>query len=175
LIRFDTKDLQISRRHVFGTYPAATYEGGRPLPPQSRVVFRCPETQQSGYFDLIAPFFDDFATRSGGPELRGINALVVLNKLDLVKAIDRTTTMAVQFADFESKWVYHQGSVRAPGQPERQIYITLYKHRLLSIVGWLRNMFQAALDRDHCVVFGNGVCGRMLCGIKLPPGVVEYS
>ena len=162
-------------RHVFGTFPESTYHAGEPLPRRSRVAFNHWETQSGGYFDLIGPFFNDMAQRQCGIELQTINVLFVLSGADLIEAIARTKAMHVQFATLEDKWRHHQGSEKLPGKPERQVLVILYRKRLMAIVAWLEGMFMSAYETGHCVVFGNGVCYRMLCGIKLPPGTVEYS
>ncbi len=162
-------------RHVFGTFPESIYRGGEPLPPQSSFTFEHWETQSGGYFDLIAPFFEGMAIRQCGIALQSINVLVVLSKCEIPEAIALTDTMLQRFGRLQENWSHHQGSEMAPGEAERQIYVTLYIRRLIAIVNWLRNIFIRTLDAEHCVVFGNGVCYRMLCGIKLPPGTEVYS
>jgi hypothetical protein len=162
-------------RYVFGTFPKSTYQPGEPLPYQTRRTFEHWETQAGGYFDLIGPFFEHMAIRQCGIPLQSINVLLVLSKLELIDAVAIADTMLQQFCQLEEKWSHHQGSEKAPGKAERQIYIALYRRRLLAIVNWLRRVFVRAIDAEHCVVFGNGVCYRMLCGIKLPPGTMTYS
>lgn len=162
-------------RHVFGTHPKHEYFGGEVLPSQGRVTFEDWKTQLGGYFELIAPFFDEVAKRQCGIALQSINVLVVLSGSELIEAIERTDEMSRHFSTLERTWTHHQGSEKLPGEPERQVYVTLYRARLMSIVSWLRLTFVNARDAGQCVVFGNGVCYRMLCGIKLPPGTEAYS
>jgi hypothetical protein len=162
-------------RHVFGTFPESTYRVGEPLPRQSRIAFEHWETHAGGYFDLIGPFFKDMALHQCDTELHSINVLFVLSGPELLEATARTNKMLKQFAALEHAWRHHQGRQKVPGQPERQVYVTLYRRRLVSIVNWLQRMFTSAYNAGHCVVFGNGVCYRMLCGIKLPPGTKVYS
>lgn len=162
-------------RHVIGTFPEPEYGGGQALPRQGRVAFEDWETQPGGYFELIAPFFEDIAKRQCGVALQSINVLVVLSGSDLTEGIARTEAMIQKFSTLERTWQLHQGSEKLPGEPERQVYVTLYRSRLTAIVNWLKQIFANAHDAGHCIVFGNGVCYSMLCGIKLPPGTEVYS
>jgi hypothetical protein len=154
-------------RQIFGEYPAKSYVGGKALPHNSRHTFDSWATQSGCYFELIAPYLDDFATRHGGSSLTSINALMVLDNNDLRVAIRRTDQMIEDFSTLEISWRYHQGSEKNPGSEERHVFVTLYKRRLLNVVFWLRSWFAGALERNHCIVAGNGVCYRMLAGIPL--------
>jgi hypothetical protein len=152
-------------RQIIGEYPAKSYVGGKALPHNSRRTFDSWATQSGGYFELIAPYLDDFATHHGGSSLTSINALMVLDSNDLEVAIRRTDQMIEDFSKLEISWRFHQGSEKNPGSEEHQVLVTLYKRRLLNVVFWLRSWFAGALERNHCMVAGNGVCYRMLAGI----------
>lgn len=69
--------------NVIGIFEAPAYEVGKPLQAVGRVVFEAWNSDDAGYFDLIAPLFEDFAQRDGGIELQSINVLVVLSGTDL--------------------------------------------------------------------------------------------
>jgi hypothetical protein len=162
-------------RHVFGIFPKNSYEPGVAIPPSSRIVFDDWETPASAYFELIAPFFEEMSRSQCFTDLQNINVLVVFRSTELVQAIAVTEIMERDFSAFEPMWSHHQGSIKEPGKAERQVHMNLNRRRLLSMVFWLRAMFQQAINDEHCVVFGNGVCFRMLCGIKNPPGTEVYS
>lgn len=161
-------------RQILGEYPGKSYPLETALPASARIVFDSWATQLGGYFELIAPYFDRFACRNGGAELGSINALMVLDSRDLELAITLTDQILKEFSTLPISWRYHQGSVKSPGIPERQVYVVLYKRRLLSVVSWLKTVFAGALDRDHCVIFGNGVFYRILAGVR-HDGSVTYS
>ena len=161
-------------RYVLGTFPGATYEGG-PLPSHSRVVFQGFGTEVGGYFDLISPRFENFSQPQCRSSLGTLNNYAVLSEADLPEAIAICRELAGQFSQLEEQWQYHQGSVKKPGQPEVQIYLTLRKRRLMAVLSWLERTFELALCNRHCVVFGSGVWLRVLLGFKLPPGTEVYS
>lgn len=162
-------------RYVLGIYPEATYEGGDALPRHARAVFEGFGTQIGGYFDLIAPHFECFSESQCMSSLGALNVLVVLGEAELPQAISTCQQLEVEFSKLEDSWQYHQGSQQSPGQPERQIYVTLRKRRLIGVLRWLEQTFELALRAQHCVVFGSGVCLRMLLGVKLSPGIEVYS
>jgi hypothetical protein len=159
---------------IFGEYPAESYVGGKALPRNSRRTFNSWATQSACYFELIVPYLDDFATRYGGSSLTSINALMVLDSNDLKVAIRRTDQMMEDFSTLEISWRYHQGSGILTSGEERQVCVKAYKRRLLNVVFWLRFWFAGALERNHCIVVGNGVCYRVLAGISNGKGDI-YS
>lgn len=161
-------------RQIFGEYPAKSYALDTALPRSARIVFDSWATQPGCYFELIAPYFERFACRDGGAELGSINALMVLDATDLELAITLIDQILEEFSSLPISWRYHQGSEKKPGMSERQIYVILYKRRLLSVVSWLRTVFAGALERDHCVVFGNGVFYRILAAVR-HHGSITYS
>lgn len=161
-------------RQIFGEYPAESYISGDAIPIGSRIVFNSWASQSGCYFGLIAPYFEEFATRNGGPTLDTINALMVLGGAVLEIALTRCDLMLDDFSSLEISWRFHQGSEKHPSRPERQVFVLLYRRRLRDVVSWLRARLAGALERNHCVVFANGVCYRMLAGIPSQGGDV-YS
>ncbi|PTQ83916.1 hypothetical protein [Agitococcus lubricus] len=162
-------------KHVFGVFPEKKYISNMPLPISSRFSFEDWNTQEGGYFDLIAPFFEQLSIQKCGIGLKSINLLLVISGNELEACIGITNQMLISFSTYEKVWEYYQGSEKAPNQPEKQIYLTLHRLRLMAIIKWLRRYLIEARDSGYCFIFGNGVCYRMLCEIKLPAGTIVYS
>ncbi len=162
--------------NVIGILEAPAYESGKPLCHRFLIQFvSFKETENTGYFNLITPFFEDFAQRDAKCSFHFINVLVVLSGSDLSVAIERTEKMLEKFGKFQKEWLEDLGTVKEPGQPVREVQIRLHKKRLLAVVRMLRAMFSTARENQHCVVFGNELCVIPLLGEIIPEGTKIYS
>ncbi len=162
-------------KNVIGIFEAPAYEAGKPLRAADRVVFEAWNSEEAGYFDLIAPLFEDFAQRDAGIGLHSINVLIVFSGADLQQAIQRINEMIGESHRRPIEWSHHLGTFKEPGQPEREVHVSLYTRRLIAVLRRLRAMFSEAHSKRYCVVFGNGVARIALLGERLPPETEIYS
>lgn len=161
-------------KNVIGIYKAPIYKMAK-LDDRFLIQFDFwHPTVDTGYFKVMAPFFEDFAEREKG-SLLGLHALVAISGDDLSIAIERTKKMREHFEKFPEEWSEDLGLRTDQGQPERRIYVPLQKKRLLILVRMLRLMFSVAQKNQYCVVCGKGVFCIPLLDLKFPEGTEIYS
>ena len=151
-------------------------ESVKPLELASRIRFDTYNFHSLGYFALISPHFEKFADRDAGISIESINVLFVLRGNDLTEAIEVLIKLEAKLISHPVKWRTHLGELHPPNKaPLIRIEPLLFRHRALRIIRQLQYLCMAAIQQEKLVCYGNGVAYRYLCGIKLPPGTVEYS
>ncbi|MFZ6816239.1 hypothetical protein ACO0K3_17340 [Undibacterium sp. Rencai35W] len=162
-------------RHVVGLSSAKDQELRWPLDVENRMRFDSGHFQTLGYFRLLALAFDHYAQRDARIGISSINVMFYLDGEDLVATLEILLRLENEIADMPERWKTFLGTVQYPGRQPKRIEPLLFKRRAMALLGSLRALTQKAMDQGKMVVYGNGVCYRYLCGIKLPPGTVEYS
>jgi hypothetical protein len=148
----------------------------RPLLPQRQFRFDTNNDHTLGYFSLIAPPFDHFAVRDAGISIFSINVMFALTPNDLLECQKILMELEKLLSTYPASWRSSLGrQIVGKERLRREIEPILKKPRALSIVCMLQDLVQSAITSNQTLLFGNGVDYRALCGIKLPPGVVEYS
>lgn len=129
-----------------------------------------------GYFDLIAPAFERYAQRDARSLLQDMNVLLVLQDSDLEEALQLLDGLDADISRRPESWRSYLGTRHPPrGAPTVRIEPLLFRRRAQSLLRMLRAAVERAQTHDWRLVYGNGVSYRHLVGIRLPPGVVEYS
>jgi len=160
--------------HVVGLYAPRKAEPLWSLEPHDRVIFRTDCFHSDGYFSLIAPAFERYAKRDARIGITSINVMFCLRSDDLDDASAILNNLEIELSQKPKTWREYLGEIQYPGQPRRPIQPLLFRSRAFRIVHRLRALVLKAQAQDKCLVYGNGVCYRSLCGIKMPPGSV-YS
>ena len=162
-------------RHVIGITPNEQ-EYLWPLESEDRIRFDTDNFHSLGYFDLFAPHFERFAQRDSQIGIESMNVLFVLDDSDLKEVLVFLSELEGNLAKYPHSWRTYLGEVHPPRKaPIIRIEPLLFRHRAIGIVNILQKLVIKALDQGKRLVYGNGVLYRHLCGIKLPPGTVEYS
>ena len=105
-----------------------------------------------------------------------MNVLFVLDATDLKEVLVSLSELESDLVKYPYSWRTFLGEVHPPRKaPIVRIEPLLFRHRAIRIVNVLQKRVIKALDQGKRLVYGNGVLYRHLCGIKLPPGTVEYS
>jgi hypothetical protein len=146
-----------------------------PLDITGRIRFDSQHFQSLGYFDLLAPYFAHYAQRDCGSDIRSLNVMFCLAADDLSEALGLLEKVQGELAAYPENWRTFLGTVHHPGQPPQRIEPLLFRSRAMAIVSTLKERVSLARAQGKRLVYGNGVAYRHLCGIRLPPGVVEYS
>jgi hypothetical protein len=162
-------------RHVIGLATAQGNEFVRPLGCEDRIRFDSDDFHAQGYYYLIAPAFEHFAQRDAGIGITSMNVMLCLKKDDLPAIEDILEKLEGVIRAGPRQWKELLGTVQYPNEQPNPINPLLFRSRALSLLDVLRRLVTKARLEGKWVVYGNGVCYRALCGIKLPPGTVEYS
>jgi len=162
-------------RHVIGLATAQGNEFVRPLGSEDRIRFDSDDFHAQGYYYLIAPAFEHFAQRDAGIGITSMNVMLCLKKDDLTAVEEILKKLEGVIGVRPKQWKELLGSVQYPNEQPYPINPLLFRSRALSLLDVLRRLVAKARLEGKWVVYGNGVCYRALCGIKLPPGTVEYS
>ncbi|POA31788.1 hypothetical protein C1884_09220 [Pseudomonas sp. GW460-R15] len=160
--------------HVIGLYTSRKTERLWLLDPHDRIIFRSDCFHSSGYFSLIAPAFEKYAQRDAQISITSINVMSCLRSDDLNDALAILNNLEIELNQQPTSWREYLGEIQYPRQARRPIQPLLFRCRAIRLVHMLRELVLKAQTQDKCLVYGNGVCYRSLCGIKMPPGVV-YS
>lgn len=162
-------------RHVIG-FVEKGQQYVWPLMGEQRIRFDTSNFHSWGYFDLIAPAFEPFAQRAGNSTIQTINVLLVLEGSDLTDALHLLDGLEAGVSRRPAVWKEFLGTRHPPrGAPVERIEPLLVRRRAQSVLRKLRVAVERASLNGWRLVYGNGVSYRHLMGIKLPPGVVEYS
>ncbi len=162
-------------RHVIGTTPNEQ-EFLWPLESEDRIQFDTDDFHSLGYFYLLAPPFEQFAKRDANTEIYTMNVLFVLDANDLKTVLEALSVLEEQLASYPHSWRTFLGEIHPPRKaPIIRMEPLLFRRRALHLINVLRQRALRALAQGKRVVYGNGVSYRHLCGIKLPPGMIEYS
>jgi hypothetical protein len=162
-------------RHVIG-FVEKGQQYVWPLMAERRIRFDTANFHSLGYFDLIAPAFEPYAQRDANCTIHAINVLFVLEGSDLTDALHLVDGLEVEISRRPAVWREFLGTRHPPrGAPAERIEPRLLRRRALCVLRKLRVALERASLNDWRLVYGNGVSYRHLMGIKLPPGVVEYS
>ncbi|MFZ4527656.1 MAG: hypothetical protein ACOYNW_04125 [Undibacterium curvum] len=162
-------------RHVVGLSSAKGEEQRRSLDAKNSIRFDSGHFQTLGYLMLLAPAFDHYAQRDTGIGIFSINIEFSLCGKDLVDTLEILLRLESEIADKPDRWKPLLGTIQRPGQNQEPIEPLLFKHRAIGLIENLRALTLKAMSQGKCVVYGNGVFYRQLCGIKLPPGTIVYS
>jgi hypothetical protein len=146
-----------------------------PLEVDGRIRFRSHNFQANGYFRLLSPAFESYAQRDAGIDITSINVLLCLTSNDLDDALKSLDDIEHYLETRPAMWREYLGMYQKGREPPIPVAPLLLKSRAKKIVALLRRMVHKAKAENKIVVYGNGVTYRYLCGIKLPPGVKEYS
>ena len=161
--------------HVIG-FGKKTQEYVWPLEATGRIRFNTDNFHSFGYFDLLSPSFNVFSRRDSGSDMSSFNVMCVLRDDDLPAALDALTKLEQELAGRPRSWTVFLGTIHPPRNAQViRIEPRIFRHRAIALIKLLKSTVEAAAAQDRLLVYGNGVGYRHLCGIKLPPGVVEYS
>lgn len=163
-------------RHIIGLSSAKEQEPFGSLDSVGRIRFNTDSFHALGYFHLISPSFEYYARRDAGMGITSINVMFRLGCSDIDKALEILSDLESKLASRPKKWHEFLGTVQHPYSTKSQrIEPLLFRSRALSLISTLRNLIIKAKAQRKNVVYGNGVCYRYLCGIKLSPNTLEYS
>jgi len=160
--------------HIIGLYTSKKTEHLWPLDPEDRIVFRSDCFHTFGYFSLIAPAFERYAQRDAGIGIESMNVMFRLRNDDLADVLAILNDLETQLCQQPKSWQEYLGEIQHPRQEKRPIRPLLFRSRAVRIVQRLRALMLKTQAHDKCLVYGNGVCYRALCGIKIPPGTVYF-
>jgi len=161
--------------HVIGVSPPEQ-QYLWPVRVQPRFRFDTRDFRTHGYFWLLGRFFEPLAQRHAEQSLFSINTLLALRESDMDEAISALDEAEERLRLYPNAWREHVCDMHPPrGAPVVRVEPMLLRSRALSLAAKIRGMVTSARFRGDNVVYGNGVSYRHLCGIPLPPGVVEYS
>ena len=162
-------------RNVVGLATPLGNEFVWPLGSEDRIRFDSDDFHALGYYYLIAPAFEHFAQRDAGIGITSMNVMLCLKKDDLTAVEDILKNLESVIAARPKLWKELLGTIQYPNEQPKPINPLLFRRRALSLLDVLCRLVTKARLEGKWVVYGNGVCYRALCGIKLPPGTVEYS
>nr|WP_315491944.1 hypothetical protein [uncultured Rhodoferax sp.] len=162
-------------RHVVGLSSAQGNEQRWPLDVEHRMRFDSDSVHSLGYFQLLSPAFDHYAQRDAGAAISFINVMFCLDGHDLAEAAKILTQLEITVSAKPQHWREFLGTSQRGKEEPTRIEPRLFRSRAIALLAGLRTLVQIAMAQRKCVVYGNGVCYRHLCGIKLPLGTVEYS
>ncbi|WP_454562793.1 hypothetical protein [Pseudomonas sp. AIG] len=162
-------------RHVLGLYTPKNIDRSWLLDDQDLIAFNTDSFHSHGYFSLIASAFEQYAQRDAGIGIGTINVKFQLKRDDLDDALEILNNLETERCQRPARWREHLGTVHYPGQPVRPVQPLLFRSRVLRLVRMLQALVHKAKAGEKWLVYGSGVCYRALRGIKLPPGIEEYS
>lgn len=161
-------------RHVVGLYTPKKTEQSWLLDPLDRFVFRTDSFHSLGYFSLIASAFERYAQRDAKVGINSINVKFRVSADDLDDALVILRDLETALSQRPISWREYLGEIQYPRQEKQPLRPLLFRRRAVRVIQRLRALTIKAQAEDKCLVYGNGVCYRALCGIRLAPGVV-YS
>lgn len=147
-----------------------------PLAPEGRIRFRIDSFHTLGYVSLLAPLFESHARRNDSSSILSLNVLIIVREDDFDSLFEAIAAKRDEVGSFASCWRDFLGEAHPPrGAPIIRIEPLLFRGRAIAVIDKIATSVQLAAKTGRHLAYGTGVVYRRLCGIKLPPGTVEYS
>ncbi len=162
-------------RHAIGLINFPSEESVFPADEEGRIRFSTLNFHAKGYFNLIAPLFDEFGRRDAKATIMTINIQFVLTGKDLPIAQDKLKILRSELNAYPTMWNSLLGTYQKPGCSPIDINPVLFRSRAYGILNLLENLILTAIRSGKSVIYGNGVCYSRIVGEELPPGVKVYS